>query len=742
MADYKGDYEDLFDFLQGTQPGSGKDSDATKNVTNDPFNLYPDRSRTVRLNNATNQLEAHTQILPKGFIRNLITNQGGNLAQFPNIRCNFQFNPQDIQHQIEARKDMYLPILQDPSQLNQPMAGNATFAFELIFDRSMEVNSNRSLTVTNDGGTMPDPKSPETVGVFHDLRVLHSIIGQGLSSELMDAQLAKLKQDVKNYATINYKQLNIQATATADNSVTTFQPVNADGSVYEEGQDSDILVDLNSKKTSDFLSGIETDPGGGIKFMSDLNVGNSAFLIPQPCRVIFSPMFMVDGFVMNTNVLFTKFSAKMIPIQCKVHLQMQAVYIGFARAKTFITAQIEETQEQNDEELATYTSDLTTLRKLLETHLSRITVAYNADPRILSKGGKEDATIEFSQSITSAKTNANSESFGMIYQPFWMFATKDFWYNRPYAITGGTSLISDSKPQSTATDPYALYEPTVLLKFANPELIPCPTPYGAPGLTVELSQTVDDREAIRKKVFEDLGSSNPVVDTKVYSYIYGPFNSDAAARTFTATLPSDIKADLPGGRVGQYSAGYAMRDTDDWDNLSKTPKNWTLGIDTFDPVYNGLNRAANAIHIGTGTSSGTSIKFKLNQLLETLDYPDTDSAQARNLYIVNTAVTQENSDPKWDDSKISSNNINGYNAVPTDLYQKLPNSLLELVDDVHDLSNKYFAVVTVVAVFYNIAAPGNEVGGSALSRSIIVVKGDNTRFKTTLAPNYNTGIMP
>jgi hypothetical protein len=680
-------------------------------------------------------LEAHTQVLPKGFIRNLVTNQGGNLAQFPNIRCNFQFNPQDIQHQIEARKDMYLPILQDPSQLNQPMAGNATFAFELIFDRSMEVNSNRSLTVTNDEGTMPDPKSPETVGVFHDLRVLYSIIGQGLSSELMEAQLAKLKQDVKNYATVNYKQLNIQATATAGNPVTTFQPLNTDGGVYAEDGDAD--YDLNSKKTADFLTNIDSDPSGGIKFMSDLNVGNSAFLIPQPCRVIFSPMFMVDGFVMNTNVLFTKFSAKMIPIQCKVYLQMQAIYIGFARAKTFITAQIEETQEQNDEELTTYTNNLTTLRKLLETHLQRITVAYNADPRILSDGGIPDATLEYSQSITSTKSGANSESFGLIYQPFWMFATKNFWYNRPYAITGGTSLISEAKPQSTSNDPYAIYEPTVLLKFANPELIPCLTPYGVPGITVELSQTVDDRKAIRKKVFEDMSSDNPVVDIKVFSYIYGPFNSETDARAFTATIPSDRKSKVPTGRVGEYTTGYAFRDTDGWDDFTKKPKNWTLGTSTFDPVYNGLNKGSQAINISTANSSGSNIKTRLDQLLETLDYPETDSDQARKLYIETSSVDKEISDPSWDASKVSSNSANGYNAVPFDVYQKLPNSLLDLVDDVHDLSNKYFAVVTVVAVYYNIAAPGNEAGGSALDRSVIIVKGDNTRFKDTLSPIYS-----
>ena len=242
MAGYK-DYDDLYSFLESAQPGSGSDADAVNSITNATFELFPQLSRTVSFNNSNSLLQPNTQILPKGFIRNLITNQGGNLARFPNIRCNFQFNPQDIQHQIEARKDMYLPILQDPSQLNQPMAGNATFAFELIFDRSMEVNTKASKTDPENAG-MPDPASAETVGVFHDLRVLYSIIGQGLSAELVEAQLAKLKRDVKKYASLNYKQLNIQATEATTGDV-TFTAINEDGTVYNGEQGDDDLRDLN-----------------------------------------------------------------------------------------------------------------------------------------------------------------------------------------------------------------------------------------------------------------------------------------------------------------------------------------------------------------------------------------------------------------------------------------------------------------------------------------------------------------
>ena len=736
MAGYK-DYDDLYSFLETAQPGSGSDADAIDSITNATFGLFPQLSRTVSFNNSNSLLQPNTQILPKGFIRNLITNQGGNLARFPNIRCNFQFNPQDIQHQIEARKDMYLPILQDPSQLNQPMAGNATFAFELIFDRSMEVNTKASKTDPENAG-MPDPASAETVGVFHDLRVLYSIIGQGLSAELVEAQLAKLKRDIKKYASLNYKQLNIQATEATTGDL-TFKAINEDGTVYNGEQGEDDLRDLNSKKTADFLSGIDSDTDKKVtNFMTNLNVGNSAFLIPQPCRVIFSPMFMVDGFVMNTNVLFTKFSSKMIPIQCKVHLQMQAIYIGFARAKTFITEQIQETEEQNDEELVEYNTNMTALTQNLAKRLGALTVGYNADSRILSDGGIDDATLEFSQSVTSTKFLGGKEDFGLIYQPFWMFATKNFWYNRQYAITGGASLISGSKPQSTSTDPYATYESTVLLDFDNP----ISTPYGVPGLTVRPCWAPSDVPLVKTEIFENMDSDNPVIDIKVSSYIYGPFDSEPLATTFKDTLSPLPRSKPPSDELksGEYSAGYAMRSKDDWDDFSKKPVNMTLGLDNFDPVYNGANKATHPITINTLNSSAKSVEMRLLELIDTLEYADSeiynDRNAARSLFLnENTDPGREVSDPEWQTSLLTSRNASGYNAVSPDVYTKLPNSLLELVEDVHHLSTKYFVVVTGGAVVYNITGP-NEQGASAVGKKIEVVKGDNTQYTVTLRLSY------
>ena len=42
----------------------------------------------------------------------------------------------------------------------------------------------------------------------------------------------------------------------------------------------------------------------------------------------------------------------MIPTQCKVYITMQATYLGFARAKTFITEQLDETARQNTENVS------------------------------------------------------------------------------------------------------------------------------------------------------------------------------------------------------------------------------------------------------------------------------------------------------------------------------------------------------------------------------------------------------
>jgi hypothetical protein len=67
------------------------------------------------------------------------------------------------------------------------------------------------------------------------------------------------------------------------------------------------------------------------------NWGNSAFLIAQPIRVVLSSLFIVEGYVTSTTVMFNKFTPTMVPVQATVGIQMQAMYMGFGKKETFFT---------------------------------------------------------------------------------------------------------------------------------------------------------------------------------------------------------------------------------------------------------------------------------------------------------------------------------------------------------------------------------------------------------------------
>ena len=71
------------------------------------------------------------------------------------------------------------------------------------------------------------------------------------------------------------------------------------------------------------------------------NYGNSAFLSPLPVRIVFSSLFMVEGFVTSSSVQFVKFTRNYVPTICKVTLSVRALYIGFAREKAYLTDALE-----------------------------------------------------------------------------------------------------------------------------------------------------------------------------------------------------------------------------------------------------------------------------------------------------------------------------------------------------------------------------------------------------------------
>ena len=228
-----------------------------------------------------------------------------------NLRCNFQFNPDLITRSVAANYDMQYFFNQDPDQLAQPIPGQAGFGFTLLFNREAEMTSGKYIDANGklvDGNRLKgigyepdkyiieqyDPAWVTEIGVLADILILDDIVGQGLAKDVIAAQVAgTLKIDTTESSTKD--ETDTEATDSAS--------------------------DFDATKLSDFSA----------------NVGNKAYLVPTPVRIMLSEWFMVEGFVMNHKVTFNKFNANMIPTQAIVEVQVQALYIGFAQNKTFLT---------------------------------------------------------------------------------------------------------------------------------------------------------------------------------------------------------------------------------------------------------------------------------------------------------------------------------------------------------------------------------------------------------------------
>jgi hypothetical protein len=233
-----------------------------------------------------------------------------------NLKCNFQFNPDSITRAIQSDTSMQFFFNQDPAQLTQPVPGKAGYAFDLLFNREAEVNSGKYLmggklingkrasttsnaieTVRSEflgDDTKYDPAWVTEIGVLADIMVLDDILGVGLAKDVVAAIQAKsLTLDAEEQAKVD--------------------PADANKTVKETVYDANRMDNFTS------------------------NLGNKAFLVPQPIRVVFSNWMMVEGFITSSQVTFNKFTRGFIPTQCSVAVQMQALYIGFVQQKTFLT---------------------------------------------------------------------------------------------------------------------------------------------------------------------------------------------------------------------------------------------------------------------------------------------------------------------------------------------------------------------------------------------------------------------
>lgn len=281
--------------------------------TNPPF-IYPGDSRKY----ATNGVN---EVVNRGYIRRLTefykNIEGAKTLQ--NLRCNFQFNPELITRSIEANHNMQYFFNQNPDQLAQPIPGQASFGFVLLFNREAEMASGKykaangdlvsGKTLENGIGNNPekyitenyDPAWVTEIGVLADILILDDIVGQGLAKDIIQQKDAGV-----------FKPATETGSSTKDATDTT---------------DDDLAADYDSNKLNVFSA----------------NIGNKAYLVPTPVRIMLSEWFMIEGFIMSHKVTFNKFNTKMVPTQAIVELQVQALYIGFAQKETFLTASLSNT---------------------------------------------------------------------------------------------------------------------------------------------------------------------------------------------------------------------------------------------------------------------------------------------------------------------------------------------------------------------------------------------------------------
>jgi len=266
------------------------------------------------------------QYKPKrGYIRRLnefYSRMGPEAKSITGRRCNFQFQPETIVRSVSAQStDTQFFFNQDPAQLSVPIPGQSNYNITLMFNREAEVASGkytnnfgkmmRSKNLINKGSELDVNKFITgdyqqewvcSIGVLADIMVLDGVIGQGISTET-----------IKILNTIS----STQAAATATDSTAT----------EEQKKQAQDILEKESQKVKYWTQDAATNP----------NLGNTAFLVPTPVRIMLSNMMMIEGFILTSSVNFHKFSKHYIPTQCRVDLTVQALYIGFAKNQTLLT---------------------------------------------------------------------------------------------------------------------------------------------------------------------------------------------------------------------------------------------------------------------------------------------------------------------------------------------------------------------------------------------------------------------
>lgn len=501
---------------------------------------FPDNKVRTTYRDSDGTLQFENTVLKKGYIRSLLTKaqtSATTSTSFPILRCDFQFNPDRLVQSVPMRTNLVNVFQQSPEQLTQPLAGDVSFGFNLVFDRTYTYNNSSDEQLDPD---LQGSYNEKNIGVLHDLRMLYSIIGQGISKDFVEASVASATSQAQQIASIEV----LDSTNDADKEFA--------------------LSDRFGESASAFFNS---------------NIGNSAFLVPTPVRVVFSGLYVVDGFVTNATTTFTKFSSSYVPIQCSVGLTMQALYIGFATDRTFLVENLENATKALEESLAAS-------RQL---RIDTTNAFVEAVPKLEVKFNVEGANLgtwrQFAESPTGSTKYAGENSIG-----YYMFEPN----------------ITDEEQKANFS------------RYAKLKAIPrteIATSDGRPSTSGPNLVNADDEI---RAIFTNNEASPPTVQISIEARMYGP--TITPPNVFIPNYTEEAAESL---LISTFYTTWDVTSLEGWETLKKgidTPWTYQQRNETFtraylktllddNPDYNFYLRVDSNVSVSVGGSTPISRSY-------------------------------------------------------------------------------------------------------------------------------------
>lgn len=313
-----------FSQMSNTRSYTTPDQINAPTFSNPPFKLLGGTTAPIPTDGLIQRgyMRLLTEVFEYGPKGTTITSVGEALSHDLGTKLDFQFNPAELTRSVVARTDTQLWINQSPSQLLQPGIGDMSFTWQMLFNRESEVQKGDvagrlkkdwefetfgsrldQFSAENAAGS---DEAAQELGVLADIAILDRITGQSISAEAIA------------YAQARYERLVISGAITEEDAV-----------------DEENSIVVRAEANPDMKNSL-----------MDANIQNSAFLVPNPIRVVFSENFMVDGYVNSVTVSFKKFSTQMVPTVALVDVSMHAIYQGFSRYKSTFTTLLDLSQTE------------------------------------------------------------------------------------------------------------------------------------------------------------------------------------------------------------------------------------------------------------------------------------------------------------------------------------------------------------------------------------------------------------